>query len=67
VHTGDYHYRNDKYTIFGGKRRLPMMDELETQYLLLPLHHGVSVGDVERICSLLEQFKSRTKARAGGT
>jgi dTDP-4-amino-4,6-dideoxygalactose transaminase len=56
VHTGDYHYRNDKYTIFGGKRKLPTMDRLESQYLLLPLHHGVSVRDVERICSLLKQF-----------
>jgi perosamine synthetase len=58
VHTGDYHYRNDKYTIFGGKRKLPTMDELESQYLLLPLHHGVSVQDVERICSLLKQFNA---------
>ncbi len=56
VDTGDYHYRNDKYTIFGGKRKLPTMDELESQYLLLPLHHGVSTKDVERICSLLKQF-----------
>ncbi len=56
VHTGDYHYRNDKYTIFGGKKKLPTMDRLESQYLLLPLHHGVSERDVERICSLLKQF-----------
>ncbi len=56
VHTGDYHYRNDKYSIFGGRQALPVMDRLESQYLLLPLHHGVSVGDVERICALLKQF-----------
>jgi perosamine synthetase len=61
VHTGDYHYRNDKYTIFGGKSRLPVMDELESRYLLLPLHHGVSVTDVERICSLLMQFKRQAE------
>ncbi len=58
VHTGDYHYRNDRYTIFGGKRKLPVMDRLESQYLLLPIHHGVSVRDVERICSLLKQFSA---------
>jgi dTDP-4-amino-4,6-dideoxygalactose transaminase len=62
VHTGDYHYRNDKYTIFGGRRRLPVMDELESRYLLLPLHHGLSVEDVERICSLLTQFKHRAES-----
>ena len=60
VHTGDYHYRNDKYTIFGGRKRLPMMDELEHQYLLLPLHHGLSVKDVERICSLVAEFKAKS-------
>ncbi len=56
VHTGDYHYRNDKYTIFGGKQKLPTMDALEDQYLLLPLHHGVSVQDVRAICTLLKKF-----------
>jgi dTDP-4-amino-4,6-dideoxygalactose transaminase len=56
VHTGDYHYRNDKYTIFGGRQKLPVMDALESQYLLLPLHHGVSVSDVERICALVKEF-----------
>jgi len=58
VHTGDYHYRNDKYTIFGGRKKLPTMDMLEGQYLLLPLHHGVSIQDVKHICSLLRQFSS---------
>lgn len=56
VHTGDYHYRNDKYTIFGGRQTLPTMDTLENQYLLLPLHHGVSIEDVRRICGLLREF-----------
>lgn len=56
VSTGDHHFRNDKYTIFGGKKRLPNMDNLETQYLLLPLHHGVSLKDVDRICLLLKKF-----------
>lgn len=59
VHTGDYHYRNDKYTIFGGRRTLPTMDELENQYLLLPLHHGVSTRNVAYICSLFEEFQTK--------
>lgn len=58
IYTGDYHYRNDKYTIFGGKKKLPTMDRLENQYLLLPLHHGVSVKDIRTICSLLRQFNA---------
>ncbi len=59
VHTGDYHYRNDKYTIFGGKQKLSTMDALENQYLLLPLHHGVSVKDVGVICSLIREFNTK--------
>jgi len=62
VHTGDYLFRNDKYAIFGGKRPMPTMDELESQYLLLPLHHAVSMRDVERICSLVKQFALSSKA-----
>lgn len=58
IHTGDYHYRNDKYTIFGGRKEMPTMDALEDQYLLLPLHHGVSLQDVRNICSLLRQFET---------
>jgi len=58
IHTGDYHYRNDKYTIFGGRQQLAMMDKLESQYLLLPLHHGVSVADVSLIAGALKEFNS---------
>ncbi len=64
VSTGDHHYRNDKYSIFGGKQTFPVMDALEHQYLLLPLHHGVTVRDVRKICALLQEFKS---AYAHGT
>ncbi len=60
VSSGDYHYRNDKYTIFGGRQKLVTMDRLEDQYLLLPLHHRVSTKDVGNICSLLKQFDART-------
>ncbi len=56
IHAGDYHYRNDKYAIFGGRQVLPVMDRLEAQYLLLPLHHGVTIADVKRIGALLRSF-----------
>jgi dTDP-4-amino-4,6-dideoxygalactose transaminase len=54
ISVGIHHYRNDMYTIFGGIRQnLPKMNQLENQYLILPLHHGVSVRDVRNICQLL--------------
>lgn len=55
IETGQHHYRNDKYTVFGGGRGanlagyLPMMDKLEKQYLLLPYHYGVSERQARRI------------------
>jgi perosamine synthetase len=53
-----HHYRNDIYTIFGGRKSdYPMMDEMEKKYLLLPLHMGVSVKDVEKISKLVAEFK----------
>lgn len=57
VATGVHHFRNDKYSVFGGRVALPNMDRLETEYILLPLHHGISVRDVRRICALIEKFK----------
>jgi dTDP-4-amino-4,6-dideoxygalactose transaminase len=56
IESGMYHYRNDQYTIFGGRKTFTNMDALESKYLLLPLHMGVSVGDVRRICGLLGEF-----------
>lgn len=57
IANGMYHYRNDKYLLFGGQRQpLPVMDEIESKYLLLPLHYGVSVSDVQYICACLKEF-----------
>ncbi len=56
IHAGVHHYRNDKYSIFGGKVALPNMDRLENQYMILPLHHGMSVGDVDHICTMIKNF-----------
>lgn len=65
VAAGIHHFRNDAYTVFGGRRDLPTMGELESQYLLLPLHHGVSVHEVKYICSLLEEFRTRSTSNSG--
>lgn len=63
IQSGLYHYRNDKYSVFGAahygevvRGRFPVMDKIESQYLLLPLHMGVRVVDVQRICSLVQTF-----------
>jgi len=56
ISSGLYHYRNDKYTIFGGMKKFPIMDELEDKYLILPLHSGVRVSDVKKICKLVKSF-----------
>lgn len=60
VGSGMYHFRNDQYTIFGGKKqKFPIMDEIENQYLLLPLHIGISVKDVDYIAGLITQFQAQ--------
>ncbi len=55
IESSPVHYRNDKYDVF--KQFLaecPNMDALESQYLCLPLHTRMDVGDVDRVCSVLE-------------
>jgi perosamine synthetase len=48
------HYRNDRYSIFRRFRGdCPNMDQLESRYLLLPLHTKMSVDDVELVCSII--------------
>lgn len=59
VETGIYHYRNDKYTIFGGRTHFPVMDEIEDQYLIFPMHHKVTVDDVQLIGRLIGEFNKR--------
>jgi dTDP-4-amino-4,6-dideoxygalactose transaminase len=56
VESGQVHYRNDRYSIFGGrKEQFPNMDALENQYLVLPLHTNMNVSQVETICSLIKK------------
>ena len=55
IESNQVHYRNDRYSIFGGRRNdLPNMDELEDNYLVLPLHTAMKVADVERIVSVVK-------------
>lgn len=50
IESSQVHYRNDRYTVFGGRRSdLPNMDSVEEKYLVLPLHHKMTVQDVAYI------------------
>ena len=59
ISSGVHHYRNDKYSIFGGRQQLPRIDKMEDEYLLLPLHTGMSVSDVKRVTILISEFNNR--------
>ena len=55
IESGQVHYRNDMYTVFGNRRDyLTNMDAVESKYLVLPLHMKVSEKDVERICQIIK-------------
>jgi perosamine synthetase len=54
IESSQVHYRNDRYSIFGGRRDdFPNMDAVEDKYLHLPLHTRMNGADVERICSTI--------------
>jgi dTDP-4-amino-4,6-dideoxygalactose transaminase len=54
IESNQVHYRNDRYTVFGGRRKdLPNMDSIEDKYLVLPLHTKMNVRDAERVCKVI--------------
>lgn len=56
IESGQVHYRNDRYTVLGGRRDdLPNMDALEDHYIVLPLHMNMTVADVEYICETIKK------------
>jgi perosamine synthetase len=59
IETNQVHFRNDRYSIFKkfvkGKK-FPNMDYLENKYLVLPLHHKVSISDAKYISSLIRKY-----------
>ncbi len=57
IESGQVHFRNDRYTLFGGRKsKLPKMDSVESRYLVLPLHTHMQVGDVVRIAKHIRDF-----------
>jgi dTDP-4-amino-4,6-dideoxygalactose transaminase len=57
IESSQVHYRNDKYTIFGGRKSgaFPAMDAMEERYLVLPLHAKITHADVEYICDVIKK------------
>jgi dTDP-4-amino-4,6-dideoxygalactose transaminase len=55
IESAQVHYRNDRYSIFGGRRNdVPNMDLVEDKYLVLPLHTRMDVADVQRVCDVIK-------------
>ena len=56
IESAQVHYRNDRYSIFGKRRKdLKNMDAIENQYLVLPLHPKMNIKHVKYICSVINQ------------
>jgi len=54
IESDQVHYRNDRYEIFAKYTAdYPHMDFLESRYLVLPLHNGMRVADVERVIAVI--------------
>ncbi len=54
VESAQVHYRNDRYTVFGGRRDdLPNMDSIEDRYLVLPLYPRMTNKNIESICNII--------------
>ena len=57
IESGQVHYRNDRYSIFGGRKigEFPNMDKVEDNYLVLPLHTKMDEADVAYICDAIKR------------
>jgi len=49
------HVRNDICPIFGGKKQdLPIMNEIEDQYVSIPLHNHLTDAQVGRVIKVIK-------------
>lgn len=55
IESSQVHYRNDRYTVFGGRQSdLPNMDSVEDRYLVLPLHGKMKLEDIGYISQVIK-------------
>lgn len=57
--SGQHHYRNDKYTLFGGRKKFDMMDKIEKNYFFIPMHHDVTETDAQKIVEIIRGKKNK--------
>jgi dTDP-4-amino-4,6-dideoxygalactose transaminase len=56
IESGQVHYRNDRYTVLGGRRdNLPNMDAIEDNYIVLPLHSHMTEENVNYVCEVIKK------------
>ncbi len=50
------HYLNNRYSIFDGRKTdLPIKDDLEEKYLVLPIHHKVTRVHICKIAKIINE------------
>jgi len=54
IESAQVHYRNDRYSIFGGRKTFKNMDIVEDKYLVLPLHTKMTLDDVKKVCDVIK-------------
>jgi perosamine synthetase len=56
IESGQIHYRNDRYSVLGGRRDdLPMMDSVEDKYIVLPLNNHLTEQQIEYVCATIRK------------
>ena len=56
IESGQIHYRNDRYSVLGGRREdLPMMDAVEDKYIVLPLNSHLTEQQIEYVCETIRK------------
>jgi dTDP-4-amino-4,6-dideoxygalactose transaminase len=55
IESGQTHYRNDRYSVFGQSGHFPNMDKVDDAYLILPLHTKIGIAEVDTICDVIRE------------
>lgn len=56
IESGQIHYRNDRYSVLGGRRDdMPMMDSVEDKYIVLPLNNHLTEAQIEYVCATIRK------------
>jgi dTDP-4-amino-4,6-dideoxygalactose transaminase len=54
---GQHHYRNDRYSVFGGRVcDCPIMDEIEFKYFFVPFHFDIDYKDAHTIGNICKKY-----------